>query len=97
MTLSEKLHPARFTAMSPKFAAMVAFILGENWTEPRMTSLTITSDGILLTDMGNAIVGDARSFDDNIRRLMDAAELTTHERIEFTTLLRQRVKDWRTT
>lgn len=97
MTLSEKLHPARFTAMSPRFAAMVAFILGEQWTEPRMTSLTITSDGILLTDMGNAIVGDAASFDDNVRRLMDAAELTADERAEFASAIRKRVKDWRTT
>lgn len=96
MTLSDKLNPNRFTAMSPKFAAMVGFILGEEWTQPVMTSLTITSDGILLTDMGNAIVGDADSFYDNIRRLMVAADLTLDEQVEFVTLLRQRVADWRT-
>lgn len=33
-TLTEKLHPSRFSEMSPFMAAIVAYVLGEAWTEP---------------------------------------------------------------
>lgn len=32
-TLTEKLHPSRFSEMSPFMAAIVAYVLGEAWTE----------------------------------------------------------------
>lgn len=48
MTLARKLHPDRFSAMSGKMAAIVAFILGESWTEPEIAALAVTSDGFVL-------------------------------------------------
>ncbi len=36
MSLTEKLHPDRFTAMSPKMTAIIAYVLGEEWTEPHI-------------------------------------------------------------
>jgi len=36
MTLGEKLHPDRFSAMSGKMAAIVGYVLGESWTQPRL-------------------------------------------------------------
>jgi hypothetical protein len=45
MTLTEKLNPDRFSEMSGKMAAIVAYILAESWTEPEITALSVTSDG----------------------------------------------------
>ena len=47
-TLAEKLHPKRFPSMSGKMAAIVGYILGEEWTRPRIVELVVTSDGWVL-------------------------------------------------
>ena len=39
-TLAEKLHPSRFTEMSPFMAAIVAYVLGEAWTNPAIAEIT---------------------------------------------------------
>ena len=95
MTLAQKLHPSRFTAMSPKMAAIVAFILGEQWTVPTINSLTITSDGILLTALGNEVIGSAADLENNLARLMVAADLAPSEVAEVNRLYASRVSDWR--
>ena len=87
MTLAEKLHPTRFTAMSGKMAAIVACILGCTWTSPAIAELVVTSDGhVLARDEGdcgcNAYIGTVTNLEDNWRRLLDAAELTAAERQE---------------
>ena len=46
--LAAKLHPDRYTAMSGKMAAIVAYILGDRWTEPAISELVVTSDGFVL-------------------------------------------------
>lgn len=80
-TLEDKLHPSRFTAMSPKMAAIVAFILGESWTEPDILSLSITSDGCVVSD--RCFIGSMEDFSRNISALIQAAELTKDEETEF--------------
>ena len=45
MSLAEKLHPDRFTAMSPKMTAIVAYVLGEHWTDPEIQWMSVSSDG----------------------------------------------------
>jgi len=89
-TLAEKLHPSRFTDMSGKMAAMVAYILGETWTDPQIISLSITSDGYLLGrdtergfDTGGRFLGCAADLYTNLRNLFEAAELTPAEVLEF--------------
>jgi hypothetical protein len=85
MTLIQKLHPTRFTGMSGKMTAIVAHILGQNWTLPCIAELVITSDGHLLArhdgDCGfNNYIGLVAEFEANWKRLLIAAELTDVER-----------------
>ena len=47
-TLADKLHPNRFPGMSGRMAAIVGYILGEEWSRPRIAELVVTSDGWLL-------------------------------------------------
>src|SRR5512143_480605 len=87
MTLAEKLHPARFTQMSARMAAVVACILGRIWTSPAIAELVVTSDGHLLArnegDCGcNAYLGTIADLESNWERLLDAAGLTPAERQE---------------
>jgi hypothetical protein len=83
--LIRKLHPARFSAMSPKMAAIVGCILGEKFTEPQLVGLTVTSDGFVLGMPAGGIgfddfVGAFTDLDRNWNVLLDAAELTPEER-----------------
>lgn len=41
-TLTEKLHPARFSEMSPLMAAIVGFVRGESFTEPTIAEIAIS-------------------------------------------------------
>jgi len=93
MTLAQKLHPSRFTAMSPRMAAIVAYILGEAWTEPTIGGLSITSDGFLIAD-GN-LIGDVASLDHNILMLFAVTDLDDSERASFMRQYRAKVQDWR--
>lgn len=100
MTLAEKLHPSRFTRMSPKMMAIVGAILGETWTNPTLASFVITSDGHVLAertgDVGaNEFIGAVEDFEGNVRRLLDAAELSPDERADFYTLYNAVVTDHR--
>lgn len=91
--LAEKLHPDRFTDMSGKMTAIVAYVLGESWTEPEITALSVTSDGFVTTDA--EFMGEAADLDRNLLNLLVAAQLTDDERSEFERLYRERVDDWR--
>jgi hypothetical protein len=93
MTLTEKLHPERFSAMSGKMAAIVGYILGESWTEPVIAALSVTSDGFVLTDA--EFFGEAADLDRNLLNLLVAAEVTPEESAEFERLYLERVDDWR--
>lgn len=95
--LVQKLHPARFTGMSPKMAAIVGYLVGEEWTDPAIHELSITSDGVVIawTSMGDQIIGGASDLEMNLRRLVEAAELTEEEASEFWGICRSKVTDWR--
>jgi len=93
MTLAEKLRPDRFTEMSGKMAAIVGYILGESWTEPHISALSVTSDGFVTTE--SEFLGEAADLDRNILNLLVAADLSVEERAEFERLYRERVDDWR--
>jgi hypothetical protein len=81
MTLTEKLHPDRFTAMSGKMAAIVGYVLGESWSEPEIRSLSVTADGFVTTE--SEFLGEAADLDRNILNLLVAADLSAEERAEF--------------
>jgi hypothetical protein len=84
-SLASKLRPDRFTAMSPKMAAIVGCILDEPFTEPRMTSLLVTSDGGVLaaTDedpLYDEFIGHISDLRRNWTTLLEVADLTKAER-----------------
>jgi hypothetical protein len=77
----EKLSPNR-VKVSGKFTALLAFLLDQSWTEPEITALTITSDGILIdssSGLANDILGDVGDLERNIRGVAEVAELTAAE------------------
>ncbi len=48
LSLVEKLHPNRFTEMSPFMAAIVGYVLGEPWTKPEIVEVTVSEAENLL-------------------------------------------------
>ena len=99
-SLAEKLNPGRFTAMSGKMAALVAYVLEEHWTNPAIAELVISSDGFVLAreagDVGcNDFIGSAEDLERNVRNLLDAAELLPEEADAWHSRYRLRVTDFR--
>ncbi|MEE9199155.1 MAG: hypothetical protein V3U26_05100 [Dehalococcoidia bacterium] len=98
--LATKLHPKGFTGMSGKMAAIVAYVLGEHWTEPELAELHVTSDGFVLArkagDVGcNDWIGSAQDLERNVSNLLYAADVTPEERQKWEELYRLRITDWR--
>lgn len=96
-TLSEKLHPDRFTEMSPFMAAIVAYVLGETWTDPDIAEIKVseTEDLVYVRKAGGVGFDGIQSLTDlrnNWNRLLDAADLTPEQRREAVTLFRSRVE-----
>lgn len=86
-TLEEKLHPSRLPGMSGAMAAIVAYILNQNWTEPSIKEIIITSDEFVLArqegDIGaNEFIGSFEDLRRNWDELLTAAGLTDSERKE---------------
>jgi hypothetical protein len=95
--LRQKLHPARFTAMSPLMAALVGHFLGESFTTPEIASVTVTSDGFILAmlkgDIGyNDFIGSFADLKRNWDTLLDAAELIEDEHAEASRLFNDKVQ-----
>jgi len=83
-TLTEKLHPRRFTAMSPKMGSIVAYILGQEWVKPQVNSLMVTSDGFVMAqvkgDIGlNHFIGAESDLQRNWKELLHVADLGQDE------------------
>lgn len=99
-SLAQKLHPRNFTAMSGKMAAIVGYVVGQEWTAPEIAELAVTSDGFVLArlrgDIGcNDWVSSAEDMDRNVANLLEAAGLTPDEKTEWQRLFKARVMDWR--
>jgi hypothetical protein len=93
VSLIQKLHPSNFTAMSPKMAAIVAYILGVKWTDPELRSLAITSDGYVVSD--SLFIGSVDDLERNINELLNVAGLTEEELNDWHKRYRFLVIDWR--
>jgi hypothetical protein len=83
--LAEKLHPRRFTAMSPKMGSIVAYILGQEWVKPQVNGLMVTSDSFVLAqvkgDIGyNHFIGAESDLELNWKQLLHIADLGLDER-----------------
>ncbi len=84
-SLKQKLHPDRFTEMSPFMAAIVAHVLGESWTDPAIAEITVSEaeDLVYVRKVGAVGFDGVHSLTDlrnNWNRLLDAASLTPEER-----------------
>ena len=90
--LADLLHPTRFTAMSPRMAAIVGCILGEEWTDPSIHHITVTSDGFA-TCM-HYFLGSVDDLVHNLAQLADAAQLDDVQRESFQVLCRQHITSW---
>ena len=93
MSLAERLHPSNFTAMSPKMAAIVGYILDQEWTIPAIEDIAITTDGHAIAGV-HGYIGTATEMKRNIADLLDAASLTADERGEWKKRYGMRVADW---
>ena len=93
-SLVEKLHPQSWPNLSGRMIAIVACILGQEWTTPQMHGIAITADGHV-TCMEDYI-GLASDFERNIAGLLEHANLTPEERAEWDRLYSQ-IDDWRIT
>jgi hypothetical protein len=96
-TLTEKHHPRRFTEMSPFMAAIVAFVLGESWTDPAIDEVTVSEaeDLVYVRKVGAVGFDGLQSLTDlrnNWNCLIDAAGLTPDERREAVALFRARIE-----
>ena len=99
-TWQVKLHPGRFSAMSPMMAALVGAVTGEAYTDPALRHLHVTSDGFVLAeaegDLGaNHSIGTWEDWDRNWRNLLSAAGLTDDERQRAEAARAAVTTDWR--
>jgi hypothetical protein len=81
--LIDKLRPGKLR-VSPKFHAILAYLLGQRWSKPCLTDLCLTSDGCLLGqregDCGlNEFLGDESSLRHNIEGACRVAGTTPEE------------------
>ena len=99
-TLVEALHPRRFPGMSEKMAAIVGYILGEEWSKPSIAEMVVTSDGFVLArnegHVGfDTIIGTAADLERNWNNLLRAAGLTSEEQRLANKHYRKAVRDCR--
>jgi hypothetical protein len=93
MTLSQKLNPNRFTAMSGLMSAIVGCLVGEEFSDPRLVALQLTPDDMLQgsneEDGGlmNQFLGSGEDFRRNLGNLVVAAELNQKEKRELKALV----------
>ena len=85
--LKQKLHPKRFPGMSSKMAAIVGYILGEDFTSPKISEMIITSDDCVLArlagDYGfNEFIGSGSDLRNNWYNLLRVSGLTPDEEKE---------------
>ena len=98
--LNGLLHPSRFDGMSGKMAAIVGYILDQEFTDPSIDDMCITSDGMVLAqhkgDCGmNDFIGAESDLKRNWSRLLTAAGLTEDQRKAAEQLYGERITDWR--
>ncbi len=77
--LAFKLHPERFTGMSPKMASIVGYIIGQVWVFPQMNGLFSTSDGFVLASFigdngANQFIGSKNDLVKNWFNLLNASD-----------------------
>lgn len=94
--LQAKLHPCNFRIISGKMVAIVAYILGAEFADPPIVGVTIDENGLVLartarhrdhTDM----IGSHADLERSWHSLLDAARLTSQERMDAEVLYATRI------
>ena len=100
-SLAAKLHPSRFPNMSGKMVAILSYLLDQEWTSPKITSMSITSDHMVLSmedgDIGfNTIIGSESDLTRNFTTLLEypGVNLTPQEKSLALSLLQSRITRW---
>lgn len=103
-TVSPAIAKILNTNASPRFMAILDYALDnpETRIEPRILSLTVTSDGFLqLTNANDPLrqgfVGDVENFEENLSGICDFVGLNAREKAEVAAAAWTRIVDWRTT
>lgn len=96
--LVRKLHPSGYSAMSNQMAAILGFLLDEDWTDPVLEDLIVTPDGHLLAkkrgDLTHQVfVGSKSDLTHNLANLLLVAGLTAEEETFFKDLVRRRIEN----
>ena len=91
-SLVTKLDPSHIK-LSDRMTAIVACILGQEWTEPRMAWLSIDSQGNLVSDA--EFIGSASDLERNLAGALEVADVTDAERRLFEKLLKASIDDHR--
>lgn len=91
--LVAKLSPAHLT-LSGRMTAIVACVLGQEWTDPRMAWLYIDSQGNFGSD--SEFIGNSVDLERNLTGLLGTAEVTPAESALFGKLLACSIDDHRT-
>jgi len=95
--LIRKLNPARFPGMSGKMAAIVGYVLNEEFADPVIVKLQISDKLVLVQHRGdigfNDIIGATDDLHDNWRQLLEVtSDLTDDERAEAHRLFVARIR-----
>ena len=84
LSVIEQMHPSRVGyGRDGGMVAITACILGQEWTDPSIKALTVTSDGFVLATvagLANDFIGTFSELSRNWQRLCDHCELTPAER-----------------
>ena len=92
-SLVTKLDPSHIK-LSDRMTAIVACVLGQEWTEPRMAWLWIDSQGNFGSEAN--FIGNSIDLERNITGVLEVAEVTPAERALFEKLLACSIDDHRT-
>lgn len=90
--LRRKLHPTRYPGMSGKMVAILAHILRCSWTKPEIWSLSVTSDGHVVSE--STYIGLLEELVNNLERLLSVAGLTEEEEEALKALTRYSLNSW---
>jgi hypothetical protein len=95
-TLVQKLDPVNFPPMSGLMAAIVGYVLGVTFIEPRIVEIAVTTDGFVLArpegDLGSPhYLGRYADLLRGWSRLVRASGLTQSERIEAECLFASKI------
>jgi hypothetical protein len=95
-TIVQKLHPNRFARISTVMAAIVGFLVEEDFTEPAIADIIVTPKGVVVVrtageDSTIHILGAHAELLWNWRALLAAAGLTPSELIEAQSLFAAKI------